>query len=90
MENEIKFLKNIVDKKYSKRSKRKKVLVYLSVCFLGIDGNAVAGYFKIKYTKVRHFITVCGLKLRRRSQFMKEMHEIAKDYNNNFYLKSAS
>ena len=89
MKDKIKRLKSLVDTRYQDQGKRRETLIYLSVCFLGFDGENVARYFGMKYTRVRHHITVCGLKLQKSKYFMAKMHEIAKEYNVQQTLKLA-
>jgi len=79
MKNKIILLERIVKSQGIKKKKRKAITMYLSVCFLALNPEGVAGYFGVKYTKVRYYVTVYALKLRQ-SEFMNKMHLIAEEY----------
>ena len=87
MKKQIEKLKELVNYKYEDQEKRTEIAVYLSVCFLGLDGENVARYFGMKYHKARHYITKCGVELKKSQFFMDKMHQIAKEYNSQLTLK---
>jgi hypothetical protein len=80
MKNKILLLERIVKKQGIKKKKRKAIAMYLSVCFLALSPDGVASYFGVKYSRVRHFVTVYGLRLKE-GEFMNKMHLIAEEYN---------
>lgn len=85
--HKIEKIKDLVNARYQDQEKRTEIAVYLSVCFLGEDGEKVARYFGIKYHKARHYITSCGVLLKKSKFFMEKMHQIAKEYKSQLTLK---
>lgn len=66
------------------------VKMYLAVCFLGLKSDDVSAYFGVKYTKVRHNITVYGLRLQKNKSFLALMHKVAAEYSAQKQLELAA
>lgn len=80
MEAELERLEVLLKKERVAKEDVPGVLMYLAVCFLAIDGENVSKHFKVKYHRVRHWVTFYGVRLKKSQFFMNKMHRVAKAY----------
>ena len=81
MKNKLKNLTKILKTTEVVPAEINGIRMYLAVCFLGFKGEDVAKKLAVDYKRVRHFVTVYGLKLQKDKTFISLMKSVVKEYN---------
>lgn len=74
MQKKLKRLISLLEKQEVNKEKVPGLAMYLGRVYLEISREDLAVYFNVKPTRVRHFITVYALKLRKSRKFKSFLH----------------